>query len=645
MVIVACANSQDSFGLEDQGVLKVGTRSRLRRSEVFGDYVSVYNFKQSIDDGATVKLYYENRIPELQLTNKDLNEDMEALLEDAELDEDQEKKLERTFGREYQLITRDERLETIAEDLVDHFMGRGEMGKAMFVSIDRFTAVRMYNKVQAHWQNRLDDLKQRQADDEEGLADEIAYMESTDMAVIISGSQNEQAAFEAKGLTILPHRQRMAQEDLETNFKDPDNELRIVFLCAMWLTGFDVPCCSTIYLDKPMKNHTLMQTIARANRVFPDKNNGVIVDYIGIFRNLQKALSIYGADSGGGVLPGEMPVEDKEELVEMLRAVVYETTGWCSDRQVDIEAIAGMSGFERIAAQDDAVELLLFPEEQKREFISKANIVVKLHRAVMPDPAGHEFDSLRSVLASIRDKLRPDPSDIDISVVMMAVEKLLDESIAPEGYEIEAKTREMNEEEAYRVDLGQIDFDALREHFSKGRKRTVLEKLKRAIENRLNTMVELNHNRMDYLEKFQEMIKEYNLGSKNIDEFFKELQAFVHELDEEDKRGIREGLSEEELVLFDILTKPEMDLSEKEKAGVKQVARQLLDRLKEEKLVLDWRKKQQTRAMVKLTIETILDNLPRTYAPDIWQAKCDLVFQHVFDHYQDANHSVYAEAG
>src|ERR1035437_863659 len=126
-------------------------------------------------------------------------------------------------------------------------------------------------------------------------------MRTTDMAVVISQAQNEVAEFKEKGLDIAQHRLRMVKEDMETKFKDPDDPFRLVFVCAMWMTGFDVPSCSTIYLDKPLRNHTLMQTIARANRVFKDKVNGLIVDYVGVFRDLQKALAIYGSASGGGV--------------------------------------------------------------------------------------------------------------------------------------------------------------------------------------------------------------------------------------------------------------------------------------------------------------------------------------------------------
>lgn len=301
--------------------------------EVFGDEVSVYDFKQSIEDNATVPLYYENRVPRLQLTNNDLNTDLERILEEAALDEAQETRLEREFAREYHLITRDERLEKVAEDIVSHFIGRGYRGKAMVISIDKPTAVKMYDKVQTYWKQKLQSLRSEfdsgvARDKEKQLEALIQYMEETDMAVVVSQTQNEIDDLRGKGVDIIPHRQRMVREDLDTKFKNPDDPFRIVFLCAMWTTGFDVPSCSTIYLDKPQRNHTLMQTIARANRVYKDKVSGLIVDYIGVFRSLEKALAIYATGSNGD---GSSPIADKSKLIEELREAVMAISEFCNN--------------------------------------------------------------------------------------------------------------------------------------------------------------------------------------------------------------------------------------------------------------------------------------------------------------------------
>ena len=612
-----------------------------RTKEVFGDYVSVYNFAQSIEDGATVPLYYENRTPELQLANEDLNEDMERLLDEADLSEEQEKKLEREFAREYHLITRGPRLEAVAEDLVNHFMGRGHRGKAMVICMDKATAVSLYDKVADHWKRHLDALRARlpetEGEQHEGLAEKIDFMEGTDMAVVVSQSQNEVEKMKEKGLDMVPHRQRMVNENLDEKFKDPDDPFRLVFVCAMWMTGFDVPSCSTIYIDKPMRNHALMQTIARANRVVAGKVAGLIVDYVGVFRNLQQALAIYAPRPGEG--DGE-PIMDKSELVEALKAAIADLAAWCGDRGVDPEAIKAAAGFDRVRLLDDAVEAIIEDDETKKAYLQRATRVTRIFKAILPDPLANTLAPdaiLFSVLAEKIRSLTPAP---DISEVMGKVEELLDASIAAEGYII----HDVPEGEEPLIDLSQIDFDKLQEKFKTARKRTEAEKLRSLIEGKLQSMVKLNKSRMDFLERFQELIAAYNAGSKNIEELFAELIRFAQSLDEEEKRGVAEGLTEEELALFDILSKPDPKLTKAQEAEVKNVAKELLEILRAEKLVLDWRSRQQSRAAVRLSIETELDKLPAVYSAEIFEVKCDLAYRHVYDHYVGPGESVYEAA-
>ena len=461
-----------------------------RTKEVFGDYVSIYNFKQSVEDGATVPLYYENRIPELQLTNEFFNDQMQEILDEAaaEVDDPEaleayEKKLEREFAREYHLITREDRLEAIAADLVEHFLGRGFRGKAMVVSIDKATAVKMYDRVQKHWaralQQRRDELRTAKGDVAELVRQEIAFMEETDMAVVVSQSQNEIKELAAKGVDIKPHRKRMVEEDLETKFKDQDDPFRLVFVCAMWMTGFDVPSCSTIYMDKPMRNHTLMQTIARANRVFPDKECGTIVDYVGVFRNLNKALAIYGdpsgkpgGEGGGG---GACPANPKAELVERLKQAIAETVAFCAEKGFDVAAIPKAQGFGRVALLKDAVEKILVNDESKKRYRNLANDVGRLYKAILPDKQAGEFAPVCVAIVTIANDDALKPPDVDISGVVKRVESLLDRSIAAEGpgeYVIdEAKAEQV-------IDLSQIDFEALQKKFAAGLKRTQAERLR-----------------------------------------------------------------------------------------------------------------------------------------------------------------------
>ena len=586
-----------------------------RTKEVFGDYVSIYDFQQSIEDGATVPLYYENRTPELQLVNPDLNEEVYELIEQAALDPDQEARLEKELSRQYHLITRDDRLDTVAKDIVRHFTGRGFQGKAMVVSIDKATALRMYDKVKKYWPK----------------------MDSTGMAVVVSPGQNEIEQMKKRGLDIIPHRKRMNEQALDEKFKDPDDPLRLVFLCAMWLTGFDAPSCSTIYLDKPMRNHTLMQTIARANRVFPGKHSGTIVDYANVFASLERALAIYAKGRSG-----EMPVRDKRALVAELRKAVADATTCCKTHGVDLARIEGTSAekFERAQAVEDAANRLLAPEAVKRDFLARARLVDALYGAVKPDPIAIESAKRCGSIRALADYIRNRADPPDISHVMQGIQELLDGSIASEPFKIRDRAG------AYpAIDLSKIDFEALAKRFQKAKPRnTDLERLKAAVRAQLERMVRLNRTRADYLDKFQQLIDAYNAGSRNIEEIFKDLLALTGVLTKEQGRHLREHLSEEQLTIFDILTRPGPDLTGEEREEAKKVARLLLERLNA-LLVLGWRQKIQSRARVRIAIEDTLDaGLPRAYSKEIYQAKCSTLFEHVYEAYQGDGSSVYSEA-
>ena len=616
-----------------------------RTREVFGEYVSIYDFGASIRDGATVPLFYENRIPELQLANEHFEEDLERVLEETELDEAQEAKVSRLFGRQYQLITREDRLERVAADLVEHFLGRGFAGKAMVVSIDKATAVRMYDKVQARWQARLAEDKGTLAAggleewERDQLAAEITYMDRTDIAVVVSQGQNEILEMQQKGLDILPHRKRMVEEDLEAKFKDPADPLRLVFVCAMWTTGFDVPSCSTIYLDKPMKNHTLMQTIARANRVFPEKNNGLIVDYIGVFRDLQAALAIYAKPVDGD--EGAFPVKDKAELIEWLRTAVENAVAYCHRCGVDVDGLLAAAGFDLIAAGESAVEQLLVDDQTKSQFITHARLVDRLFKAILPDPVANEFGPIRALLDYLAQSIASLNPTVDVSHVLGQVEQLLDESVAANAYVIHA--REGDAAVPTLIDLNQIDWDALAEKFASGKKRTEAERLRAAVAAKVLELATLNPTRSEWVDRLQQLIDDYNAGSVNVEAFFSQLVEFARDLNEEERRSLAEGLDEEQLAIYDLLMRPAPELSESEQKQVKKVAESLLDVLKREKLVLDWRKAQQSRAAVRLAVETTLDQLPDKYDADLFQEKCEVVYLHVFDSYWDDGRSVYSE--
>lgn len=612
-----------------------------RTREVFGDYVSTYNFRDSIEDGATVPLYYENRIPELQIVNESFDQELTAILEQAELDEQQERALSRRFGAEYQLITRPARLERIAADLVRHFVGRGFLGKAMFVAIDKATAVRMHDLVRREWAVHLAELEELAGRlpplEREGVEEQIAFMRETDMAVVVSQSQNEIADMEALGLDIAPHRRRMNEEDLDERFKDSADPLRLVFVCAMWMTGFDVPSCSTIYLDRPMRNHTLMQTIARANRVFPDKEAGLIVDYVGVFRRLEEALAIYAAGPRGE--SAQEVIRDKAALVGELDEELGELRQFAQRWDVDLELLAQAEGFEFIALRDASVEALLVDSVTRRAYLERSDRVRRLFAAILPDPAAAPHARVVGVARNLAERIRSLDEPPDVSEVAGAVTELLDRSVGAEEYVIRAAADGADAHDW--VDLNTIDFEALAARLA-GRKRSGVQRLAKHVGDELEAGARRNPARLDLVGKLRDLIDAYNAGSLNVDEMLKRLQELSRQLSEDEQRTAREGLSEPELAVFDLLTKPDPDLTDEERAQVKQIARRLMEHITE-RLVLDWRRKAETREAARVLVRDVLDELPDAYDPETWQRKTDAVFNHIFASYHDDGSSVYDE--
>ena len=622
-----------------------------RTREVFGDYVSIYDFQQSVEDGATVPLFYENRTPELHLDNPDLNEDIYALIEEAELSPEAEEKLQKELGKQYHLITRDDRLETVAKDIVTHFLGRGFQGKAMVVSIDKVTALKMHEKVQKHWmveldrvwkeleasskmkplkpgQTRRDHVDGYDADKVRELQRRLDLLEHTDMAVIVSSEQNEIAKMAEKGIDIVPHRKRMNEEKLDERFKDPKDELGLVFVCAMWLTGFDAPSCSTIYLDKPMRNHTLMQTIARANRVFPGKQSGLIVDYANVFASLEKALAIYGAGKNG-----KTPVRDKQELVEQLRTALAEAAEFCAKQGVSLTAIHEATGMEKLSLLSEAVNALISPDELRKPFLAHEKLVRALYQAVKPDKVAIEFAPMCSLLATLADTIKTQTGEgeaPDITPIMGKLNDLLDESIGAEGFTIaegEAGARHGV------IDLSKINFEVLAKKFKESKQKNLdIEKLKAAIRATLDKIVHMHRAlRTDYQQKFEALIAAYNAGSLNIDQLFAELLEQSRKLTEEQTRHVRENLLPSELVIFDILTRPAPELSDAERDEVKKVAKQLLAKV-QGLLGTMWKGTQQGRSKVQDVIKDTLDEgLPRAYDKPLYEAKVEAVFEHFYE--------------
>ena len=562
-----------------------------KTNQWFGDYVSEYNFQQSMDDGATVPLFYKKRVPQVLIQNDDLTEDLAEICEDENLDDAQQAKLENKFAQEIEVIKRDDRLDTIADDIVYHFPRRGYLGKGMVVSLDKFTAVKMYDKVQRRWKEQLKELrgqikKSVLEDERRRLQKQLDYMRSVEMAVIVSEEAEEDKKFAKQKLSIKPHRDRMNKldehgHDVEFNFKDPEHTLQLVCVCAMWLTGFDAPTLSTMYLDKPMKDHTLMQTIARANRVTSwridgkEKKIGELVDYYNVFRNMRKALKDY-AQGGDG--KEDLPVREKMALFKLLDDAIAQGTAFCAGLGIDLTALfESKDVFKNVGTFEDYANKLLTKDEWRKGFAVYENTITGLYEACKPEILGRPivrsvaaFQYLRGVLDAIIEQT-------DIDAVALRVGELLDESlVVDDGGTLKDSKPELRITQSGKTwDLSKINFDKLQEDFKTASHKNIeIADLRAFIQKKLEQMLKQNATRTDFATRLQGIIDAYNAGSSSADNYFDELMKFAKDMKAESERHIREELSEDELELFDLLKKDKMTKEEEQK--VRLAAKSLL---------------------------------------------------------------------
>ena len=553
---------------------------------IFGNYVSKYDFKRSIEDGATVPLYYENRGEKLKLENPEIDEQIRNKIEEFDLDDDQEEKLKHLFKREYPILTAEKRLKSIARDVVEHFNTRGYKGKAMFIAIDKVTAVRMHDYIVEAWEayleNELRLINSIVDETEQKLRlQEWEWSKETEIAVVVSEEQNEIDKFRQWGLDIEPHRVKMKERDLEQQFKDEGHPFRFTIVCAMWITGFDVPSLSTLYLDKPLKSHTLMQAIARANRVHKGKNNGLIVDYIETYKSLLEALAIYGASSTRTDEPGgeEKPVQPLEELKADLEEVIKATELFLENEcDSKLSAIYNSKDFAQIKELKNAFEKVSKSDETKKKFGILAREVFKKYKALMPDKSVYDYAEKRDAINTLYSMFTQKVRKADITNLVKQVQDLVNESINTYNVALDKV-----EDFGSKIDLSSLNFKKIEEEFLKldGSKNIAVQSLKDRVEKKLNKMIDQNPLRINFYERYQEIIEEYNRGLEyaEIKKIFDELLLLYGELSIEEKRAVKEELSEEELTIFDYLSKNKK-IGDKEKSKLKIIARQLLEKLK-----------------------------------------------------------------
>ncbi|AKB84506.1 type I restriction endonuclease subunit R [Methanococcoides methylutens] len=620
---------------------------------IFGGYVSRYDFKRSEEDGSTVKLVYESRGEKLGISRPDLNDRIANAVAKASLDPDKQAHLEKLLGKDYEIITADDRLDKIAVDFVEHCSTRWESGKAMLVCIDKVTCARMYQRIIPLWEAKIAkvkaDISQTQTElsaesDEEKFAEiskklewlkgQADWMEETLIQIIISEEQNEVSEFQKWKFDIIPHRTLMKQGfevgdkrvDVESAFKDPKHPFRVAIVCAMWLTGFDVESLSTLYIDKSMKAHTLMQAIARANRRYPGKDFGLIVDYNGMLKSLRAALALYALGDGEDSSGEEEIVAPIEERLQALIEAIDETENHLRSLGFEPDDLHTAKNFEKIRLFRDAVTKLYTNDESKRRFEILARQVFIRFKSLIMEKSVYKYAIQHDNIEAIYKKLQERRDNSDVTDLIKELHKIVNEAISTQSPGTDSN-------ESITFDLSKIDLEKLRDEFAKKvtHKTLVIKDIRDLVEEKLALMLKQNPQRMDYYKKYSEIIADYNNEKDRvtIEDTFARLIELVNSLDNEAHRAINEGLSEEELAIFDLLKKDK--LSSKELETIKQASKDLLASIHEHIDPLQgWTAKEQTQAEVEvLVLDKLYELLP---TPPFTEEEKNEVAVHVYQH-------------
>lgn len=606
-------------------------------ARTFGGYISVYDFKRAVEDKATVPLYYENRGEKIkEIKNPDITDKILDAIEEADLNPDQAEKVMHEFEKEVHLLTAEPRLRAIAKDFVGHYSDLWTTGKAMFVCLNKVTCVRMYNFVQEYWQEEIKALEQKIAStvsDQEQmeLSRKLKWMKDTEMCVVISQEQNEIQTFKKWDLDILPHRTKMEKRELDKEFKDSDSNFRVVFVCAMWLTGFDVKSLSCLYLDKPLKAHTLMQTIARANRVAAGKSNGLIIDYIGIVGALKKALNDYTANKNGRNAID--PTVNKEELIGQIIRAAADAKQLLAEHDFDLDALIKAENFKKMALLKDGAEAMCSDPETKKSFDTYANEISRLVKYLDRNDVTQDVRDQTDAICAIFREMQKKRKHIDTTDLMVEINHIINENVEIEHQEGEGLV------ESRRFDISQIDFDLLAAEFAKvKRKNLMIKDLNDLVQERLSKMMAVNPSRVDYYVRYMGIIETYNAEQDRttIEKTFMELMDLAKSMSEEEQRYAREGFSsDEELSIYDLLFSENLSKSDIDK--IKKMSKDLLQKIKERIAGMDhWTDKQETRAAVDVLIRNVLyEEIPDSMF-DRLEAYRKAIYEHIYTHYKQA---------
>lgn len=620
--------------------------SKRLTNQWFGDYISEYNFAQSVEDGSTVPLFYSRRVPEVGLENDFLDDDVVDIIEDENLNEDEIRLFENSSSCILSVIKRDDRLNKVAQDIAYHFPRRGFFGKGMVVSVDKYTVVKMYDKVQHYWDiEKQNIMKERNSADTKEKREELTkilnYMNKVEMAVVISEEADEESKFEKQGLKISEHRKKMKEitsdgKDIEDRFKDPNDSLQLVFVCSMWLTGFDVKNLSTLYLDKPMKGHTLMQAITRTNRVYPEKTCGIIVDYVNVFKYMKKALTEYASGND----ETEFPAKDIDKLIEYIDGTVNEADTFLKLLNIDLaKIIADPNTLDKLDLLRNAYNTIVDKKESLEKFKVILNTLTNLYEASKPEIFEKNWSNDKfEPLVYLRGLLYHTIDDEKIDRARLRMNQILDGSVIVNQDFVSCVREEPTQyiiKGTKEIDISKVDIEELRKEIKVAKYKAIeINDLKEYIEKALKKMINKNCTRIKFSERFKNIIDSYNAGGTENEEYYEKLVKLLEELKQENNRAKNEDLTEEELEIYDLLIIGKK-LTKNEEQKVKLSAKNLYKKLKNNRsnlLFVDWYKDEQPVAKLKNVVELSLNNdLPEIYDKVAFDSKVSLLMNHFVD--------------
>ncbi len=647
------------------GTPLIDGHEKSETERVFGSYVSVYDFQRAVADGATLPLYYESRGEKLHIVDEALNRRIEDRIDqaraDGDLTEEQEEKLYRELARDYPVFTSDTHLNDVATDFVEHFHQRwrlmeappkagqaikyGGNAKALLVCIDKVTCVKMAIRIKSKWAEKIQALEIKLLDDQapfnakgkpfsEGLRRDAAlieWMKTTQIHPIFSSDQNEIQDFGQEGIEVKPYREVISKgidsRDIEECFRNGKHPFRVAIVCAMWLTGFDVKSLATLYLDKPMKGHTLMQAIARVNRVAAHKKNGLIIDYNGMLKSLRKALAVYGQGEQGNS-DGTDPLFDEEQALVEYAAAIFKVQAHLTSTGFELDdLVKAKNGEERWQALLDAQNALSVSAETKKTFQVLAEDVADRYRGLFPRDELRQYEPQESAVAAIYNMLQKPKGKVDVSSIMQELRGLVDNALEVSSFNT------VKDKPTQPYNLSGINFERLRAEFAKSsQQQAVILSLQERIQARIEMMLMTNPTRVDLYKRYEEIIEEYNRDKDKVEiqKVFDQLLLVHDSLDQEEQRFIREGFStEKELAIYDLLGKDKSALSKSDIGKLKKVAMNLLSVVGTRRSEMgNLRDKASSQAQLKTTIiDHMLNGMPDEFSNEDIEVRAEVVFR------------------